>query len=616
MKEKFSLCVYTVYWHLAQPFRMTKQIKKNTHTDIPQTPMRFIWHVARPHTRWLYGTVIAVTIAEIASSSVPFIFRSIIDSAQGALNAAGSIEKVWFWAILYPVTTGIIFIAWRTSGFVGLGLTTRANATAYNTLFQYLSHHSHSYFSNRFAGTLSSKVTHASEGTQALVEAFLWNYYPTILSLVFTFVYIAFSSVYAALVFLVLLIVLIPLNVYIANYRRPHVVEYSKQATKARGYAVDAITNMAAIRQFSRTTEEQTRFAMHIDEMRILNAKQSRISEWGLSINNIIIVLFEAIILLIGVQMWTVGSITVGELVMIVTLMISVQGSLVFIGNGMNGFIRRYSEIQEGLTDILVPYDISDRLNAKILSLKDGKIEWNTVSFDYGDSSVFNEFNLVIKPGERVGLVGSSGAGKSTFVSLLLRQHELTGGAILIDDQNIAEVTQDSLRENIAVVPQEPMLFHRSIRENIAYGKPDATEEEIIAVAQKAEAHDFIMTLKDGYSTLVGERGVKLSGGQKQRVAIARAMLKNAPILILDEATSALDSESEVAIQKALHELMVGKTVVAIAHRLSTLREMDRIIVLDAGKIVEDGTHATLTKKRNGIYARLWKHQAGGFLTE
>jgi ABC-type multidrug transport system fused ATPase/permease subunit len=198
----------------------------------------------------------------------------------------------------------------------------------------------------------------------------------------------------------------------------------------------------------------------------------------------------------------------------------------------------------------------------------------------------------------------------------MLREHDLTGGAIRIDGQNIAEVTQDSLREHIAVVPQEPMLFHRSIKENIAYGKQGATMEEIIAVAMKAEAHDFIESLGEGYDTLVGERGVKLSGGQKQRIAIARAMLKNVPILILDEATSALDSESEVAIQKALHELMEGKTVIAIAHRLSTLREMDRIIVLEKGKIIEDGTHTSLTKKRGGLYARLWKHQAGGFLVE
>ena len=200
-------------------------------------------------------------------------------------------------------------------------------------------------------------------------------------------------------------------------------------------------------------------------------------------------------------------------------------------------------------------------------------------------------------------------------MSLLLRQHELTGGAILIDGQNIATVTQDSLRSAVAVVPQEPALFHRSIRENITYGKPEATQDEVVSVAKKAQAHDFIMSLPEGYDTLVGERGVKLSGGQKQRVAIARAMLKDAPILILDEATSALDSESEVEIQKALHVLMNGKTVIAVAHRLSTLREMDRIIVLEQGKIIEDGTHESL-KDAGGTYAKLWSHQAGGFINE
>lgn len=249
------------------------------------------------------------------------------------------------------------------------------------------------------------------------------------------------------------------------------------------------------------------------------------------------------------------------------------------------------------------------------LSQKGGEIKWQDVTFRFGESAVFDRFNLTIAPGQRVGLVGQSGAGKTTFVSLLLRQHELETGSICIDGQDIATVTQDSLRQNIAVVPQEPLLFHRTIRENIAYGKVNATEEEVIEVAKKAQSHDFIMALPEGYDTLVGERGIKLSGGQKQRVAIARAMLKDAPILILDEATSALDSESEVAIQKALHELMVGKTVIAIAHRLSTLREMDRIIVLEKGSIVEDGTHEALTRS-GGAYQRLWEHQAGGFLQE
>ncbi|MCA9364037.1 ATP-binding cassette domain-containing protein [Candidatus Kaiserbacteria bacterium] len=303
-----------------------------------------------------------------------------------------------------------------------------------------------------------------------------------------------------------------------------------------------------------------------------------------------------------------------GDIILVLAVLGNITHIITHLGNMMNGFIRMYGEIEEGLEEVLVPHEIDDKKNARKLKVTDAKVEWNAVDFGFDDNQVFDKFNLDIPSGQRVGLVGSSGAGKTTFVSLLLRQHDIDGGEILIDGQNIAKVTQDSLRENIAVVPQEPLLFHRSIRENIAYGKLDATQEEIELAAQRAQAHDFIMELPEGYDTLVGERGVKLSGGQKQRVAIARAMLKDAPILVLDEATSALDSESEVKIQKALHELMVGKTVVAIAHRLSTLREMDRIIVLEQGVVIEDGTHDELVAS-GGVYARLWAHQAGGFLT-
>jgi ATP-binding cassette, subfamily B, bacterial len=315
------------------------------------------------------------------------------------------------------------------------------------------------------------------------------------------------------------------------------------------------------------------------------------------------------------VTRWSEGFVSTGEFVLILALVSQITGTLLFIGRAFNNTARTLGEMAEGLDDLIIPYEIRDAEARSVLSVSEGVIVWQDVNFKFDNSQVFDSFNLSIASGERVGLVGPSGAGKSTFVSLLLRQYDLESGQICIDGQNIAEVTQDSLCEAIAVVPQEPMLFHRTIRENIAYGKPDATDEEIIAVAKKAQAHDFISALPLGYDTLVGERGVKLSGGQKQRVAIARAMLKDAPILVLDEATSALDSESEVAIQNALHELMAGKTVVAIAHRLSTLREMDRIIVLEEGKIVEDGNHNSL-KDAGGTYQRLWEHQAGGFLIE
>jgi ABC-type multidrug transport system fused ATPase/permease subunit len=587
--------------------------KENIHTDIPQTPLAFVFFAAKQNAPLGLLAIAFTTLGQLCSVFLPFVLKKIIDIANTTSFDQGD---VLFWVTLFPVLMFTMFTMYRLSGFVGMEWLTRTETFSYNILFDHLTKHSHTYFSNRFAGSITNKIHHASEGAFRLLDGTLWGHYGAVLSIVASGVLFYLTNFWVGVTYTALICILVPINLLLVRYRRPFVVQYSSQKTLLRGSAVDVITNMSAVRQFSHRNAEFDAITKVTEKVRVADVRQWRLSEWALTFNNFIIVVAVTVMLSVMYRLWVVNLVSSGDFVLVLTLILSLTGTLVFIGSAMNQFIRVYGEVQEGLSEVLLPYEIVDHEDAKTLMLKEGKIEWDTVSFDYGDSNVFNEFNLTIKAGERVGLVGSSGAGKSTFVSLLLRQHELTDGSIRIDGQNIAEVTQDSLRENIAVVPQEPMLFHRTIRENIAYGKPDASDEEVIAVAKKAEAHDFIMSLKDGYNTLVGERGVKLSGGQKQRVAIARAMLKNAPILVLDEATSALDSESEVAIQKALHELMTGKTVIAIAHRLSTLREMDRIIVLDAGKIVEDGTHMTLTKKRNGIYARLWKHQAGGFLTE
>ncbi len=606
-------CIVGSYRALFMSEQIIKsKIEDDAHMHIPKSTLGFIFFAAKQNAFLGLVAIIAVTLAQLCWVLIPYILKQIIDLA-GA-EGTGS-EHILFWVLLFPVTMLTMFMLFRVSGFVGMQWLTRTEIFAYKVLFEYLMQHSHTYFSNRFSGSVSNKLAHASEGTHRLLDSTLWGHYGAFLSLVTSGVLIFYTSTLVGIVYVTLIAILIPANLFLTRYRRPYVVTYASERTALRGSAVDVVTNMGTVRQFAQSESEYNRISHSVERMRIADIKQWKLSEWGLLFNNVIIVSAVALMLVIMYQSWVAGTVSAGDFIVVLTLMMNLSGTLVFIGSAMNQFIRVYGEVEEGLTEILLPHDIVDEKSATALKAKSGEIVWKNVTFSYEENIIFENFNLVVKSGERIGLVGSSGAGKTTFVSLLLRQHELNDGEILIDAQNIAHVTQNSLRENISLVPQEPMLFHRSVRENILYGKTDATDAEIMVVAKKAQAHDFISTLSKGYDTLVGERGVKLSGGQKQRVAIARAMLKNAPILVLDEATSALDSESEVAIQKALHELMAGKTVIAIAHRLSTLREMDRIIVLENGKIVEDGTHDALTKA-GGLYARLWEHQAGGFLQD
>ena len=323
----------------------------------------------------------------------------------------------------------------------------------------------------------------------------------------------------------------------------------------------------------------------------------------------------------VALWLWSQGQVGVGAVAAVTAMALRLNGISHWVMWELTSLYEQVGTVQDGINTLSQPHNIIDEANAQTLVVKKGEITFSKVDFAYANQKpLLAQFQLTIKAGEKVGIVGRSGAGKSTIVNLLLRFYDVQSGDIAIDGQPVKQVTQNSLREHIGMVTQDTSLLHRSVRDNILYGRPDATDDEMIAAAKRAEAHDFILNLRDshgrtGYDAHVGERGVKLSGGQRQRIAIARVMLKDAPILVLDEATSALDSEVEAVIQSSLYQLMQGKTVMAIAHRLSTIAAMDRLIVLDNGEIIEQGTHQELLKK-HGLYASLWARQSGGFLAE
>ncbi|MFJ2490988.1 ABC transporter ATP-binding protein [Pseudomonas iridis] len=422
---------------------------------------------------------------------------------------------------------------------------------------------------------------------------------------------------------------MIPLLVWIAAYIGalyyfvPRVKERSVEASDARsklmGRIVDGYTNIATLKLFAHTNFEQHYAKEAIEEQTVKAQMAGRVvTSMDVAIttmNGLLIVGTTALAL----WLWTQSLITVGAIALATGLVIRIVNMSGWIMWVVTGIFENIGMVQDGLRTISQPVSVTDQEQARPLAVANGEVRFEHVDFHYGKKrGIIGDLNLTIKPGEKIGLIGPSGAGKSTLVNLLLRLYDVEGGRILIDGQNIAEVGQESLRARIGMITQDTSLLHRSIRDNLLYGKPDATDAELWDAVHKARADEFIPLLSDaegrtGFDAHVGERGVKLSGGQRQRIAIARVLLKDAPILIMDEATSALDSEVEAAIQESLETLMQGKTVIAIAHRLSTIARMDRLVVLENGKIAESGTHAELLAHR-GLYARLWAHQTGGFV--
>jgi ATP-binding cassette, subfamily B, multidrug efflux pump len=612
-------------WFFTWAERRVDSFPPEQPTKPPATTWGFIRHYTRPfYPLIVIGFILSITLAVIEVRLFAYVGQ-LVDTLGAANRSTFWNDNKWellFYAALAVLIQPVIAATADTIENQGM----RGN---YAMRIRWLAHRymlrqSMDFFHNEFAGRVSTKVMQAALGVRDVIMK---------LTQVIAWVAMFFVTAVASFVandwrLAIPLMVWLVLYGLTMIYFVPRMGKLSQKQADMRsvvtGRIVDTYTNMPTVKLFAHASREDDYAKESMGWMLDAVYKSMRTA----TLMNVALNFINATLLAgtaaMAVYLWQANAITVGAIAFSVGLVYRMLGMAHWMLWEIASLFEDFGVVKDGVDTIAREHTVRDIPNAKTLNVSEGQIEFETLHFNYGkhvedNREIIAGLNLTIKPGEKVGLVGRSGAGKSTIANLLLRFYDVGSGSIKIDGQNIAEVTQESLRAAIGVVTQDTSLLHRSVRDNIRYGRPDASEAEIIEAAQKAHADEFIAHLVDpngrkGLEAHVGERGVKLSGGQRQRVAIARVLLKNAPILILDEATSALDSEVEAAIQENLNTLMQGKTVIAVAHRLSTIAAMDRLVVMDKGKIIEEGTHAQLVRKKAGVYASLWARQSGGFL--
>lgn len=576
------------------------------------------WHHATRYKRLLIPLIFCVPVTVLVMDFLrPYILsivlRKISNHQYDPNNLWGSFGSEIITYSLATVSSAIV--GWRLNVWFIWNLEIRVVRDISQRIFEHLLVLSPSFHANRFAGSLVSQANKLTGAYVRFVDATVFNLYTLLIGMVATVVILAPKvPVYAVSMVTLALIFIIGTYKFSKPVREANTLEAEAQSRQT-GNLADSISNVMAIKSFANSKHENMRYLKSANES--LNAgyksaKTTTIRETYSSLVTSAINISAVLIAVLGTKAF---NIDIGTLFLIVAYTGQMGGNLWEFQNVLRQYNRAIGDSSDMIKILQIEPEIKDPLNPEDVRIKEGKIELNNVSFTHDENkdALFKDLSISISAGEKIGLVGRSGSGKTTLTRLLLRFSDVDEGEILVDGQDIRNINQDDLRKNIAYVPQEPLLFHRSLFENIAYGKNNATQEDVEKAAKLAHAHEFIKSLPQGYETLVGERGVKLSGGQRQRVAIARAMLKDAPILVLDEATSALDSESEVLIQDALWKLMEGRTAIVIAHRLSTIQKMDRIIVLENGRVVEEGSHKELIHNK-GTYSKLWAHQSGGFL--
>ncbi|EKE09637.1 MAG: hypothetical protein ACD_16C00130G0042 [uncultured bacterium] len=576
----------------------------------------FIRHMLRPYPVPIFVMVVTAVFLAMQTSLLPYVIKIMLNRMIAEPEADPFID------LLEPIAIylGMAFIVATAFRFYNYFVEYRMIPALRKRISTYCLDHllrlSHQFYQSSFAGSLGSKVSELVMAIPDLLKILIdrfFSYALTLLIAIFTL-----WQVNARFAFILLVWTLTFLGVAILSngHFTRLAAEWSFKGHLVTGRVVDTLSNMLTVRLFARRKAEDTLLTATIDDAKAAekSLEWAYLKLWLLyGYGFFVAQCFNFYFLLRG---RAEGWVTVGDFALVLGLNLSIMDFLWLIAQEFSKFSRLQGRIRQDLKDVMAPLEIQDEPGAKELSVTQGSITFKDVQFQYpGADPLFQKKSVTLAPGQKVGLVGYSGSGKTTFVNLILRLYDVTSGHILIDGQDIRKVTQDSLHAAIGMIPQDPSLFHRTLMENISYAKPEATEKEAFEATKKAHAYEFIEDLPQGYDSLVGERGVKLSGGQRQRIAIARAILKNAPILILDEATSQLDSVTESYIQDSLWEVMQGKTTIVIAHRLSTLLHMDRILVFDRGKIVEDGTHEALLSKE-GLYKTLWDAQVGGFLSD